>query len=166
MVRPGDQSLDLSQDHAFQHILVPLDGSDCAEQALEQAIALGGLMQSQYTLIRVVGPLIATGLDPLGYAVVGGFEPPLEELRAQAEAYLEQKAASLRQRGLTVQTQAIIDQQPALAILNAAQTLNVDLIAMTTHGYRGLTRLLLGSVADKVLRGASIPVLLQRPAPR
>jgi nucleotide-binding universal stress UspA family protein len=166
MIRPGNQSLDLSQETAFQHILVPLDGSDCAEQALEQAIALGSLMQSQYTLVRVVGVLVPLRPDPLSYAAVGAIQPSLEERRAQAEAYLQQKAGALRQRGLTVETQTIIDHQPALAILNAAQVLNADLIAMTTHGYRGLTRLLLGSVADKVLRGASTPVLLQRPVAR
>ncbi len=54
---------------------------------------------------------------------------------------------------------------PAAAILEAARAARADLIAMTTHGYGGVRRLLLGSTADKVLRGAVIPVLLQRPGP-
>jgi nucleotide-binding universal stress UspA family protein len=65
-------------------------------------------------------------------------------------------------QGRKVQTQAVLGRHPATAILDAAQNLAVNLIALETHGRRGLPRLLLGSVADKVIRGASVPVLVHR----
>jgi nucleotide-binding universal stress UspA family protein len=65
-------------------------------------------------------------------------------------------------QGCKVQTQAVLGRHPATAILDAAQNLAVNLIALETHGRRGLPRLLLGSVADKVIRGASVPVLVHR----
>jgi nucleotide-binding universal stress UspA family protein len=62
-----------------------------------------------------------------------------------------------------VQTRVTVNRPAAVAIGEEAQTLAVHLIALATHGYGGLTRLLLGSVADKVLRAATMPVLLRRP---
>lgn len=93
-----------------------------------------------------------------------GLVPPVEQQRAEAQAYLDQVAERLHQQGYRVRTQVALGQQPASAILDQAQSLGVDLIALETHGRRGLTRLLLGSVADKVLRGASVPLLIHRSA--
>jgi nucleotide-binding universal stress UspA family protein len=64
---------------------------------------------------------------------------------------------------LRVRTKVVDGAQPAAAVIEAAHTLSADLIALQTHGRRGLSRLILGSVADKVLRGAGLPLLVQRP---
>jgi nucleotide-binding universal stress UspA family protein len=161
-VRPQETAPDYTAEPVLRHLLVPLDGSLLAEHVLEPAIALGRWMQADYTLVRIYGPLVDTGLDPLSYSLVGGFEPSDEQLRAEANDYLNRVAERLQQQGINVQTHVALGPHPASAILDTAQRLGVDLIALATHGRRGLPRLLLGSVADKVIRGASTPVLVQR----
>jgi len=84
------------------------------------------------------------------------------QLRAEAQAYLDGVAAPLRGRGLRVETRVVAEEQPALGILREAEAVGADLIAMETHGRHGLSRLLRGSVADKVVRGGVVPVLLHR----
>src|SRR5262249_34374105 len=81
----------------------------------------------------------------------------------EAEQYLERIAGTLRSRGLSVQVHVVADDHPALAILREAEAQGASLIALETHGRRGLSRLVLGSVADKVIRGAVAPVLVHRP---
>jgi nucleotide-binding universal stress UspA family protein len=68
----------------------------------------------------------------------------------------------LQGQGFKVQTHVVAGKYPPSAILDAVQSLAVDLIALETHGRRGLRRLLLGSVADKVIRGGSMPVFVHR----
>jgi nucleotide-binding universal stress UspA family protein len=165
LVRPQETVADLAylaSEPVLRHVLIPLDGSVLAEQVLESAVTLGNLMQADYTLLRIYGQLVDSGLDPLSYAMVGGLEPPPDQLRAEAQNYLNRVAERLQQQGHTVRTQVALGKHQASTILDQAQGLAVDLIALETHGSRGLTRLLLGSVADKVIRGASTPVLVQR----
>jgi nucleotide-binding universal stress UspA family protein len=85
------------------------------------------------------------------------------QLKEEAGAYLDATAQRLRGRGLQVETRLVIHPQPAAAILEEARARGVDLIALATHGRGGLARLLLGSTADKVVRGAQIPVFVYRP---
>jgi nucleotide-binding universal stress UspA family protein len=80
-----------------------------------------------------------------------------------AEAYLEHLAARVRPRGLTVKTCVVVDEEPASGILVEAQIRHADLISMETHARRGLSRLFLGSVADKIVRSGTAPVLLHHP---
>jgi nucleotide-binding universal stress UspA family protein len=156
----------------FRHILIPLDGSLLAEEILEPATALGTLGDAEYTLMRCIAPTIiggATFPDMGGMLVDDRLLRRLEEAHAEAsreaEIYLQRLAERLRERGLRVRTRVLDSEQPALAVLAQARELNADLIALATHGRGGLNRLLLGSVADKVLRGASAPVLLVHPQP-
>jgi nucleotide-binding universal stress UspA family protein len=88
----------------------------------------------------------------------------IQERRREAAAYLDRIAQTLRSSSLAVRTSVVSHDQPAVAILSKARAEGADLIAIETHGREGLSRLLLGSVADKVVRGASIPVLVQRRA--
>jgi nucleotide-binding universal stress UspA family protein len=165
LVHPTDGVPDVvSDDAALPHILIPLDGSKLAEQILEPAICLGRLMNSDYTLLRVVELNSASYVfDPALYGA-----PPMDTRRMDLEEqetkiYLDRVAARLRQQSLHVQTHVLTCQSPALAILEDASTGGVKLIALQTHGRRGLARILLGSVADKVIRGARVPVLVFRP---
>lgn len=152
-------------EHLFRNILVALDGSELAEQVLAHATGLGTLVGARYTLVRVVSPLLVTGYAPTpeGMLTDAAYGPELELLIRDAEAYLAEAASALRERGLTVETQVVAEMQPAVGILEYAREKAVDLIAMATHGRIGFSRLLLGSVADKVLRGTTAPVLLYRP---
>ena len=146
----------------LDHILIPLDGSELSEQIIERALALGTLTGARYTLMQVVMPV---GAYPMFDSVP--IAPPVAtselELRASAEAYLARIAERLRARGFTVATSVLLQPQFAPGILEQALADDVDLIAMATHGRTGLKRLALGSVADKVLRSAFVPLLLLRP---
>ncbi len=173
LIRPRPDGGEAPRDPAPRHILLPLDGSPLAEQMVEPAVALGTLTGADFTLLRVIKPML-----PAQFALEhGGMGTSLEHLleeienahehvRRQAETYLEGIAAKLRERGLKVRTHVAVEEQPALAILHEAVPPAIDLIALQTHGRGGLPRLLLGSVADKVVRGAGVPVLVQRPAHR
>jgi nucleotide-binding universal stress UspA family protein len=170
LVQPQEAAPDLAREPVVRRVLIPLDGSELAEQVLEPALALGAATQAEYTLLRVVKLPILVSYDPGGARVSGISEPLLKQLhdlyhRQETEAhdYLERLAGSWRARSLTVQTRVVSHEQPAAAILDDAQKSTVDLIALATQGRGGLKRLLLGSVADKVVRGAAMPVLVYRP---
>ena len=167
---PGGQKPTLTQEPKFGRMLIPLDGSQLAEQILEPAAALAAATNAEVTLLRVVQQLTPDSYAPDSGRVSGlrpGLLTQLQEVdrqeRKRAEDYLDQLAERLRTRSLTVQTRVVSHVRPATAILDDASTHGVDLIALATHGRGGLKRLLVGSVADKVLRGATTPVLVYRP---
>ncbi len=87
----------------------------------------------------------------------------IEDLRNDAKQYLERVASSLRSQGKTIETVARDSFHPADGILEEVQKSNADWIALATHGRVGLPRLMLGSVADKVIRGATVPVFVYHP---
>lgn len=158
---------DFNQEVAMKDILVPLDGSPHSEGILDHATALGKAMGSAFTLVRVIKPLLPMTL-PMGVGSFGEMashmtmevESIQENLQKEAAAYLDGVAARLRGQGMLVKCRVEVEEQPAHAILNVKGS---DLIAMETHGRRGLARFFLGSVADKVLRGARVPLLVAHP---
>jgi nucleotide-binding universal stress UspA family protein len=161
VIRPEEARGSEAPAPRLEHILIPLDGSALAEDMLEHALTLGLLSQARYTLVQAIDPDAVLYASPP--AVVRADEQGLQQQRAAAASYLEGIAERLRARGAAVQT-AVVLAAPAPAILAYAHDHDVDLIAMSTRGRGGVARLLLGSVADKVLRGASMPLLLHRPA--
>jgi nucleotide-binding universal stress UspA family protein len=171
LVRPREEAVDLAREPELGRVLLPLDGTGLAEQMIEPAVALGGLMAgSEFILMRVIEPVVPVSRMPDTAAVDHEARTMLREIRAiqdrlhaEAEAYLEKIGASLRGRGLKVQTRVGVEEQPAVAILHETEARGVGLIALATHGRRGLARLLMGSVADKVIRAAHVPVLVRRP---
>jgi nucleotide-binding universal stress UspA family protein len=144
-----------------RNILVALDGTPTAEQILQPAGALGKLMGASCTLLRVVPSVV----PHVVYTEVAVDTALADKLRAEARVYLQRVAESLRDQGFDVQTRIIAHAHPATAILNEASSGEYDLLALETHGRRGLSRLFLGSVADKVVRGATVPVLVHRCLP-
>jgi nucleotide-binding universal stress UspA family protein len=161
LLRPSEQPPPVAVAPSFRHIMIPLDGSDLAEQALEPALQLGQLMEADYTLLRVVKPVVM--LDPhLEWPALNGTNETLtRQALDEAQAYLDRTADRLHAQGLTVKTCVVLHTYPADAILEEAR--KVDVIALATHGRGGFRRLLLGSVADKVLRGGTTPMLVCRP---
>ena len=123
---------------------------------------LGRPMRATFTLVRVVEPFVVHGYSPLGQLAEVA-EQATSALCDEAKQYLERVAERLRAEDVVVSTRVIIADHPASAILNDAREHGADLIMMATHGRGGLARLLIGSVADKVLRGADSPVLLFQP---
>jgi nucleotide-binding universal stress UspA family protein len=159
LVRPREDALDLIHEQDIKHILIPLDGSRFAEQVLERTIPLGVAMQAEYTLLHAIDPLVADHTGPP--YTVGLDEALYEQIQTGAQNHLDRVAERLRAQSLRVSTRLVAG-QPANAILTYAREHGVDLIAMATHGRGGISRMVLGSVADKVVRGACAPVLLQR----
>ena len=160
LVRPAERRPDLQGETAVKHVLVPLDGSALAEQMLTYAAELCRLTQAECTLLQAVEPLFTAYWPELPMIVAD--DQALEQLQAQAQAYLNHVAAELRGEGLRVQTATVVE-QAATAVLDYARDHAVDLIALETHGHSGLVRWIVGGVADKIIRAAGMPVLLHRP---
>jgi nucleotide-binding universal stress UspA family protein len=144
----------------LRRILVPLDGSPRSQRILSAATELGRLAGARYTLVTVVRPSYVLGsYVPEGARVdaVG-----LARDRERADHYLAETADLLRQEGHDVETAVLVGVQASHAILQYADEIDADVIAMATHGYGALGRLAFGSVADKVVRGGQRPVLTLR----
>ena len=142
----------------FRTILVPLDGSALAEQALTPACRIAEKFGSALLLLRIITlerslPSLPM-LTPRGDAETSAAPRPVME---EAEAYLT--GLSLPTTVRPVRTQVLAGAPPEMIVATAAAS-DVDLIVMSTHGRTGLVRLLYGSVAEAVLRGAAVPVLL------
>jgi nucleotide-binding universal stress UspA family protein len=149
----------------WQRILAPLDGSTLAEQALPLAIELAHGAPAELILLDVVVPPIeyTPGLSPFNQPIVLSFTIP-DVLREQAQQRL---AATINRFGTpeVKMTPVVMMGYPAETIVDAAIGRQADLIVMATHGYSGLRRWALGSVADKVLHASPVPLLLVRAQP-
>jgi nucleotide-binding universal stress UspA family protein len=138
----------------YKRILVPLDGSQLAEQALPHAAIHARQFGAEIVLLKVLGPLPEPSMS----------SPRVMRSAAAASAqlareYLEGVAARLREEGLSAEV-ATVEGKPYIEIIRFAEENEIDLIAMSTRGQSGLSRWLLGSVADRVARGATVPLLL------
>ena len=135
---------------AYQHILVPTDFSPVAERALEAAVDLALTFKSRLTLLHV------WNLPVMGYAE--GLTWPIDEMKTAAERALQETRERVAQRIL--QAEAVLERGLAWErILDIVAKRDVDLVVMGTHGRRGLPRLLLGSVAEKLVRLSPVPVM-------
>jgi nucleotide-binding universal stress UspA family protein len=162
LMRPPEGSVDLAIAPALARILLPLDGSPHAERVLTDAVALAGTMAAEFSLLQVIPPVPILGYDLGGYAAAGTDIGLMEKLESDAHVYLGRVKEWLEARGFRADARIAIGEQPASAILDEAKACACDLIALHTRGRSGLSRLLLGSVADKVVRGASCAVLVYR----
>jgi nucleotide-binding universal stress UspA family protein len=145
---------------ALERILVPLDGTPLAEQALPQAQELASERGASLLLMRALDLKTERELDGI-LAQVEGYDA-LRTLRARAvEGYLAGVRDRLEDAGVGSRS-FVHDLSPAKAILETAEQERADLIVMSTHARSGLGRWMYGSVADGVLRGAPCPVLLER----
>lgn len=164
LIRPEEEGApDLEDETVFDNLLVPLDGSELAESALAHATEFGELFGSAYHLTRVVAYPVDLASPYLPHTAQMNQEV-LEEAKERAAEYLEGQAERMRRRGLRVTTSVTVDAQAGHGILLEAEAVDSSAIAMATHGRKGVSRALLGSTADKVLRGTHRPLLLHRPA--
>jgi len=135
-------------------ILIPLDGSKLAEQALTKALeAAQGAGEPTLFLLRAAEASTWPGTDATEEQV---------RVVGEAQEYLATVATYLARQGFRKVKTAVWYGAPASAIVEAARVEKADLIVMTTHGRSGLGRLILGSVAEAVVRGTSTPILLLR----
>ena len=135
-------------------ILVPLDGSMLAEAALWKALDLAEKNGTAISLLRAAEAYTLPGADTA--------EAQVTAVR-EAEEYPAAVTRRLADRGVTCVETHVWYGPAAAAIVEAAATQKADMIVMSTHGRTGLGRLILGSVAESVLRGTTVPILIVRP---
>lgn len=143
----------------FKHILVPLDGSPCAEQALPVAARIARATHGSIVLARALSPSIEAS-----WYAMGPTAPMYDVLDAEVdetEKYLAGVAQSPGLSGIET-TREVLASTPASSILAATQALQVDLIVMCSRGATGIKRWLTGSVTQEVARHSPIPVLALR----
>jgi nucleotide-binding universal stress UspA family protein len=141
----------------YQKMLVPLDGSELAECVLPHVKAIAaGCGIGQVVLLRVVEPI------PVETPPAVDFEVIQKADAKAAEGYLARIKTQLSKEGLSVEAK-VLTGRPAETITDFAQRNKVDLIAIATHGRSGISRWIFGSVADRIVRSVSAPVLLIRP---
>lgn len=153
----------LPQAPAYRRILVPFDGSESAARALEEAVAIAGMTHASLRLLAV--------FDPLKH--VNGFEPgavivldEIESARARLAGLLARSLADLRTRVPQADSHVVDGDGVDLPWLVAAEAASwgADLVVVGTRGLRGIDRLMLGSVAEDIVRRSDVPVMLVRTA--
>jgi nucleotide-binding universal stress UspA family protein len=150
-------------------VLLPLDGSEFGRQIVQVVRQYLKPDKNELVLLRVAIPLLMpeTAMTPMS-ARTGSpsryvwTAQEREMHRAEIQQELEKEAAVLRAVGYQTTTEVLFG-EPAQEICDFVKSANINLVAMTTHGRTGLRRLVLGSVAESVLRTVNVPVLLWRP---
>lgn len=171
LVRPWDDTSERSGgEPRFGRVLVPLDGSPESEAVLPHVAWLHEARDAELVLVRVIPSPLEVG-SLYGVPSVKIESEAHRWQRESARSYLEEVAARMaRSRGLAgalpprMELRVVEASSAAEGILEAARVHGADLVALSTHGRSGIGRVVVGSVADKVIRGAAVPVLAVRPA--
>jgi nucleotide-binding universal stress UspA family protein len=145
----------------YDRILVPTDGSDISAAAERAAIAFARAHGSEIVALAVGQPQPPLASAEAAMAIDAGLDDAA--LLATANAHARRVADAAAAAGVRCTPLAMLDYAPAEAILATAASRNCDLIFMGSHGRRGLSRLLAGSVTAQVLADANVPVLVMRP---
>ncbi|MCP5095578.1 MAG: universal stress protein [Chloroflexi bacterium] len=149
----------------FSNLLVPLDGSPAAEKALDLALDMARCYGGTVTLIQVQEDVLDGGTAAVvrATALATGSEAQANQiLKQQCEAYLREVMQPRIESGVPMQM-SVVRGKAAESVVEYANSHDVDLVVMATHGRTGLRRLAFGSVAEDVLRSASCPVVVIRP---
>lgn len=143
----------------YKKILVPLDGSDLAERAIWHAVEVAKGTDAEILLLQAIPVPMPVG----DYRFPRGTEKKfLEKVPPESSEYLDRIGAELRAKGHKVR--AVVDGRPAAyAILHVSDQEGADLIVMSTHGRSGLSRLVMGSTAESVLRATHRTIMLVKP---
>jgi nucleotide-binding universal stress UspA family protein len=145
----------------FKHILVPVDGSETAQMAVDKATALAKAFGSQVTVIYVIDPYPFTGV---GTDFAYGQAEYLNAATAEANEAVRLAKQSFADSGVSVDTSVVEAHTAWRGIVEAGDSLQADLIVMGSHGRNALEKLVLGSVAQAVLSHTKLPVLVVRDA--
>jgi nucleotide-binding universal stress UspA family protein len=144
----------------YKNLLIASDGSEISGKAVEQGLALAKALNAKVTIVTVTEPWTAVVSGEMGVAF------PIDEYEqgcaANAAKILDAATATAKQLGVACETLHMKDQFPAEGIVEAAKQRGSDLIVMASHGRRGVSRLLLGSQANKVVTHSAVPVLICR----
>lgn len=145
----------------FSHILVPVDGSDTSLTAIDKAAGLAKAFGSRVTAIYVIDPYPFTGV---GADFAYGQDQYLSAAKNEADTAIRVVTDRMQAAGVAVDARVVESHSAWRGILEAADAQGADLIVMGSHGRRGLEKLVLGSVAQRVLSHANLPVLVVRGA--
>jgi nucleotide-binding universal stress UspA family protein len=159
LIRGGERPITA---RPVQRIIVPLDGSDRSEAALPMAADLADTLGVPVVLARVVDASEALRSAEVGRSPSAAYAASVDSVRNAASGYLDEHAQELRNRSIAASIKAR-DGEPVTQLLNLAQP--GDLFVMTSHGRGGVSRMMLGSVSEKLVRQAQCPVLLIRSQP-
>ncbi len=143
----------------YKKILVPLDGGELAERAIQQAEEIGQCTKAEIILFEVVQNPVRSVPIAAGQTEV---TKATGDVTAKGSGYLEKMASPLRAKGIKVRCETEVG-EPTPRILGKAHREDVDLIVMSTHYEGELHKLVTGSIAEKVLLGTKRPVLLVKP---
>ena len=147
----------------FCRILVPIDGSTTSNRGLEEAIGLASDQKAKICLLHVVDEL-AVGADGMMYMPPSYIDEFIRALRAGGKKLLTRAEAKVRKQGIEVEAVLLetVGRRVADLIIKQAKKWRADVIVLGTHGRRGLSRVVMGSDAELVVREAPVPVLLVR----
>jgi nucleotide-binding universal stress UspA family protein len=144
----------------FKHVLIPIDGSVLSMKAVESGVALAKATGAKITVLTVIEPSGIVGTDSRRVAEVRkAYE---QQVRDSAERELKDAERTAKKKGVACTALLQEHDQPYQAIIDTATKKRCDLIAMASHGRRGVSALLLGSETSKVLTHSRIPVLVYR----
>jgi len=144
----------------YAHILIATDGSDLAQRAVEQGLALAKTLGSKVTAVTVTEPWTAAVSGE--WAVAFPVEDYEKAAAANAEKVLDAVQEAAVRLGVTCDAVHVKDQYAAEGIVEEAKARGCDLIVMASHGRRGIARFILGSQATRVLAHSSVPLLICR----
>lgn len=144
----------------YKHLLIATDGSDLAQKAVDQGLALAKALNAKATAVVVTESWVSkvSGEMAIGFPI----EAYDKSCADQAKLILDAVRASARTAGADCEVKHVPDQFPADGIIATAKSAGCDLIVMASHGRRGLKRLLLGSQTNQVLTHSTVPVLVCR----
>jgi nucleotide-binding universal stress UspA family protein len=160
IVRPREPGASV-RGMRVENVVVPLDGSELAEQSLPVAVSLAKTLGLGIVLVRVISRGIESFSFDTYHSVV--YEDIMKSIEQDAVSYLSSVGEKLEAEGVTDVEQVVCTGYAPTAIMETSQEKGNAIIAMTSHGRTGMKDWLMGSVADKVVRGSGIPVLLTRP---
>ena len=145
-----------------KHILIPTDGSELSQKAIDYGMALAKSANAKVTVVTVSAPFRPWAIEPpLTIDILEEYEKQTRQLSAK---YLESAKGLAAAAGVTCEVLHIEHDQPYLAIIDTAARRSCDLIVMASHGRRGISAFVLGSETVKVLTHSTIPVLVFRAA--
>lgn len=166
LVRPDEEQTgsEAAADAVVRRILLPLDRSRFGEGVLEGAALLAEIFSAAVIPFHVVQGPPQLDWGNLAIPLDQDDRPLIEVATEAARSYLRNIVSDLRVRGVEVDAPVVVQgEDVAGTILQQADELKADAIAIATHGEKGIRLLALGSVTDKVIRGARVPVLVCRP---
>ena len=143
----------------FKHILVPVDGSSTAQLAVDKAIGLAKAFGARVSAIFVIDPYPFTGV---GTDFAYGQAEYLSAATAEANAAIKAAKTMFEGAGVSVATSVVEAHTAWRGVVQAAESMQADLIVMGSHGRSGLEKLVLGSVTQAVLAHTRLPVLVVR----